>query len=100
MEHYGCNPGEVHSTVHNNTYNWNGGIPPTSYSMYTSATSEFHEYEVNWTEDELRFFVDGNYLGTYYNNHSGWQQWPYDQEFYIILNLAIGSQFMSCDTED
>ena len=100
MEHYGCNPGEVHATVHNNTYNWNGGTPPTSHSMYTSATSEFHEYEVNWTEDELRFFVDGNYIGSYYNNQSGWEQWPYDQEFYIILNLAIGSHFMPCETED
>ena len=37
---------------------------------------------------------------SYYNINSGWQQWPYDQEFYIILNLAIGSHFMPCDTED
>ena len=56
MEHYGCDPGHVHSTVHNNTYNWNGGIPPTSYSTYTSATSDFHIYEVEWTEDELKFY--------------------------------------------
>ena len=30
MEHYGCNNLENHpeSTVHNSTYNWNGGIPP------------------------------------------------------------------------
>ncbi len=100
MEHYGCNPGDVHATVHNNTYNWNGGIPPTSYSMNTSATSEFHEYEVEWTEDELKFFVDGSWIGSYYNQNSGWQQWPYDQEFYIILNLAIGSHFMPCETQD
>jgi len=46
LEHYGCNPGDVHATVHNNTYNWNGGVPPTSYSTNTSATSEFHKYEV------------------------------------------------------
>ena len=41
MEHYGCEPGHVESTVHNSTYNWNGGIPPTSYDMDTNATSEF-----------------------------------------------------------
>jgi len=100
MEHYGCNLGDVHSTVHNNTYNWNGGIPPASYSTYTSATSEFHEYEMEWTEDELKFFVDGTWIGSYYNQNNGWQQWPYDQEFYIILNLAIGSHFMPCETQD
>ncbi len=100
MEHYGCDPGHVHSTVHNNTYNWNGGVPPTSYSTYTNATSDFHIYEVEWTEDKMDFYVDGSYLGTYFKTSGGWQQWPYDQEFYIILNLAIGSHFMACDTQN
>ena len=100
MEHYGCDPGHVHSTVHNNTYNWNGGIPPTSYSTYTNATSDFHIYEVEWTEDKMDFYVDGSYLGTYFKTNGGWQQWPYDQEFYIILNLAIGSHFMACNTQN
>ncbi len=100
MEHYGCNPGEVSSTVHNNVYNWNGGVPPTSYLYDTSATTDFHIYEMQWSEDELNFYVDGTYIGTYFRTNSGWQQWPYDQEFYIILNLAIGSHFMPCSTQD
>jgi beta-glucanase (GH16 family) len=100
MEHYGCNPDDVHSTVHNNTYNWNGGIPPTSYSTFTNATSDFHIYELEWDEDTMIFHVDDIYLGTYFRTNSGWQQWPYDQDFYIILNLAIGSHFMQCDTEN
>ena len=100
MEHYGCNPGDVHATVHNTIFNWNGGAPPTSYSMYTSATSEFHEYTVEWTENELSFSVDGNWIGSYYNENTGPEQWPYDQEFYVILNLAVGSHFMPCQTQD
>ena len=100
MEHYGCDNNHIHSTVHNNMYNWNGGIPPTSYSAYTSATSDFHIYETEWNEDELNFYVDGQYLGTYFRTNGGWQQWPYNQDFYIILNLAIGSHFMQCSTED
>ena len=101
MEHYGCDPNHVHSTVHNNTYNWNGGIPPTSYSTITNAISDFHIYEMNWTENELNFYVDGIYLGTYFKTSGGgWQQWPYNEDFYIILNLAVGSHFMQCDTAD
>ncbi len=103
MEHYGCDNLENHpaATVHNNTYNWNGGIPPTSYEEYIpTATSDFHDYELEWTNNELKFSIDGNWIGSYYNNNSGWQQWPYDQEFYIILNLAIGSHFMGCETEN
>ena len=100
MEHYGCNDGEVSATVHNNIYNWNGGTPPMSNLYNTTATSEFHEYEMEWTENALNFFVDGQWIGSYENQGSGYEQWPYNQEFYIILNLAIGSHFMPCNTED
>ena len=55
---------------------------------------------MEWTEDELKFFVDGQYIGSYYNQNNGHEQWPYDQEFFIILNLAIGSHFMPCATEN
>ena len=48
-------PGHAESTVHNSTYNWNGGIPPTSYGMDTNATSEFYVYEMIWTETNLIF---------------------------------------------
>tara|TARA_Y100001970_G_scaffold290374_1_gene423901 strand:+ start:471 stop:1799 length:1329 start_codon:yes stop_codon:yes gene_type:complete len=100
MEHYGCNDGEVSATVHNNLYNWNGGIPPTSSLYNTTATSEFHEYAMEWTEDELSFFVDDQWIGSYQNQGNGYEQWPYNQEFFVILNLAIGSHFMPCETED
>ena len=100
MEHYGCNNGEVSATVHNNLYNWNGGTPPTTNLYHTTANSDFHEYEMEWNESELKFFVDGIFIGSYYNQNNGWEQWPYDQEFFIILNLAIGSHFMPCDTQD
>ena len=50
------------ATVHNSTYNWNGGIPPTSYEEFIStATSEFHEYELEWTESELKFYINNNW---------------------------------------
>ena len=54
-----------------------------------------------WTEKQLNFYVDDIYLGTYFKSAGGgWQQWPYDQDFHIILNLAIGSHFMECSTQD
>ncbi len=104
MEHYGCdnmNENNPFSTVHNSLYNWNGGIPPTSYPLFVEdATTDFHEYELIWTENELNFFINNIPVGTYFKTNSGWQQWPYDQEFYIILNLAIGSHYMACETEN
>ena len=104
MEHYGCdnmNENNPFSTVHNNIYNWNGGIPPTSYGLYIpTATTDFHIYEMIWQEDKIDFYIDGIYNGTYFKTSDTWQQWPYNQEFFIILNLAIGSHYMACDVED
>jgi len=104
MEHYGCdnmNENNPFSTVHNNIYNWNGGAPPTSYAQYIpTATTDFHVYEMIWSEDKIDFYIDEQYSGTYFKTSDSWQQWPYDQEYFIILNLAIGSHYMACDVED
>ena len=104
MEHYGCesmNSGDPFSTVHSSMYNWNGGIQPPSYYLNQEIdTNEFHDYEMEWSENDIKFYIDGNYMGTYFKTNSGWQQWPFDQEFHIILNLAIGSSYMACATEN
>ena len=104
MEHYGCNSmnsGDPFSTVHSNMYNWNGGIQPPSYYLNQDIdTNEFHDYEMEWSEDEIKFYIDSVYMGTYFRTNSGWQQWPFDEQFHIILNLAIGSSYMACETQD
>lgn len=104
MEHFGCDGmygGNPFSTVHNNIFNWNGGIPPTSYSNnVNNENNEFLNYELLWTEESLNFFIDGVNVGTYSKDDSGWEQWPFDQHFHIILNLAVGSSYMACGTED
>lgn len=53
--------------------------------------SDWHRYGLLWTSGTLEAFYDGNSLGTVYANGGGsWAKWPYDQDFYIILNLAMG----------
>ena len=51
----------------------------------------FHKYGVLWTEDKIEFFYDRKSLGTAWEK-SGKSpvEWPYDKEFHIILNLAMG----------
>ncbi len=53
--------------------------------------SDWHTYGMLWTEDTLEAFYDGESLGVIYvNPRKGWVEWPYDQDFYLILNLAMG----------
>ena len=104
MEHYGCDSmysGKPFSTVHTNMFNWNEGIPPTSYSLnIDNENDEFLDYELLWTEQDLSFSINGINIGNYSKSDLGWEQWPFDQEFHILLNLAIGSSYMECDTDD
>ncbi|CAH1367168.1 unnamed protein product [Tenebrio molitor] len=72
--------------------------------------SDFHNYQVMWTESDITFLVDDVALATYAPPDGGFWEWgnfdssgfpnpwrtsnskmaPFDQEFYIILNLACG----------
>ena len=60
---------------------------------------DYHKYAVEWKEDVIKFFVDDVCYHTDYKNQWGTstaqssETAPFDQDFYIILNLAIGGQF-------
>jgi beta-glucanase (GH16 family) len=91
--------GTIHygGTYPNNTSS--GG----SYSIGgANFASAFHVYAVEWTPDTLRWSVDGV---TYFTSTSA--QWysagapgnlraPFDQAFYILLNLAVGGNYTGC----
>lgn len=61
------------------------------------SIEQFHVYGVEWTNGRLEFFVDGNVYHTRTSNQ--WNNWyddknaPFNHEFFIILNLAIGGSF-------
>lgn len=62
-----------------------------------SFSDGFHEYSVEWEPGEFRFYVDGvNTLTTsewFSANDSGDEKpypAPFDQDFYLQLNLAVG----------
>jgi len=91
MEHVGFDPGAIHATAHNDTYNWYDGIPPSGGTLNINDFDEnFHTYTLEWTEGSLRWFVDETLYYTYSNNSQGWSTWPYDHDFFMILNIAIG----------
>ena len=61
--------------------------------------SDYHVYSLVWEEDNLKWYVDGKcffkvtreqwYSVSAPNNPNA----PFDKEFYIIMNLAIGGHF-------
>jgi len=62
--------------------------------------TDFHQYGVEWSEDTIKWFVNGNNFFTAASRQwrssgapSGNNRAPFDQDFYIIMNLAVGGHF-------
>jgi len=65
----------------------------------TSYAEDFHEYSVEWKPGELKFFVDGEEIACfnewYSSNGKTEKEFPapFDRNFYLILNLAVGGDW-------
>ncbi len=47
-------------------------------------------YAVEWDATEINFFVDDDNYFTFKNEGTGGDSWPFDEEQYLILNIAVG----------
>ena len=84
-----CGNHKAFSTLHaEGHYAANGaGIGSKVYD--DDFSSEWHTFGILWEEDKITCFYDDKERGSYSNNGTV-RDWPYDEDFYIILNLAIG----------
>lgn len=87
MEHWGNNQNYVSSAVHTPsssgaTINYGGQTIP-------SASTAFHIYALEWTEEKMVFSVDDVVHYTYNPALKNADTWPFDNDQYIILNIAI-----------
>lgn len=87
MEQVGSNPTHVFGTVHTLT---SGGTGTGAGVQVADACTAFHDYQMTWTADDIRFAVDGVEYYRYANPHTGAAGWPFDAPQYLLLNVAIG----------
>ncbi|MBF0299270.1 MAG: glycoside hydrolase family 16 protein [Oligoflexia bacterium] len=93
MEHVGCTQNEIHGTVHTGAFNHLKGTQKGNSTIITDATTNFHDYIIEWDELKINFFIDGELYFTFDNKGQGPSEWPFDQRFHIILNIAIGGSW-------
>ncbi len=90
MEHVGNKFGTVLSTVHTQNNNWTNGGHLSASKFIPDVDTVFHVYSMEWNEDSIRFTYDSVKCYTYVNPKTDWKDWPFDQKFFLILNVAIG----------
>jgi hypothetical protein len=93
LEHVGYNPNSVHATLHAAAYNWQRAEQRTGWRNVPGATSGFHVDALDWTPERIDISVDGARFFTMQNPHQGDDWWPFDKNFYVILNLAVGGSW-------
>ena len=91
----GSNGNEIFATIH-----YGGEFPANQSSSVTyvpgpDVTEDFHTYALEWDETEIRWYFDDSLYAVQNNWSSTAAPYPapFDQPFYILLNLAVGGNF-------
>jgi beta-glucanase (GH16 family) len=93
MEEVGYHPNYVSSSLHANAHVHSNNTQITHEMLCQGAEGEFHTYAILWTSKNITTYVDGKVQLTYDNRGLGRDDWPYDDPFYVILNLAWGGDW-------
>lgn len=105
LEHTVVNKDELvyslHSHKHNHTRH---DTRQYTTSVYVpGVTGDFHVFGMEWTEEYIEYFLDGKSVCKYQKTDDPDDQtataWPYDQPFYLIMNIAVGG-FMGGEVKD
>ena len=93
MEHVGYNMGTVHASIHSKMYYHKIGTQKTATTRVNDVSLKFHNYILEWDANEIRAWVDTTRYFTTPNEGKGWEYWPFDKDFYLILNIAVGGSW-------
>lgn len=93
MENVGCDPYVIVASAHTFSYNHVQGTQKNNKLAVPDCYSKFHVYALEWEADEYRVFVDDQLYFTFKNEKTGSNEWPFDQPFHLILNVAVGGNW-------
>lgn len=99
MEYRGQEPNIIHGSVHGPGYSGGAAVTKSFAFPDDRFDNDFHIFAIEWGENFIHYFVDDNlYLELTPEDLPG--EWVYDHPFYIILNVAVGGNYVGFPTED
>ncbi len=88
MEHGLGALNHVSSALH--TPSSSGGTINTSGIDISDVKANYHLYSMNWSPDQITFMVDNVGFYTYNPSEKNDSTWPFYEDQFILLNLAMG----------
>ena len=98
LEYVGKEPNTIYTSLH--TQDSFGNTLNTKKTVIKDIEKGFHIYGIDWTKDKIDFYVDDKVVYTFAPKDRSIEVWPFDQPFYIIVNLAVGGNFGGPEIDD
>ena len=97
MEYRGQQPNLINGTVHGPGYSGGAAITKTFGFENDRFDVDYHVFAIEWGVDYIQYFVDDvPYLEINPADLTG--EWVYDHPFFLILNVAVGGNYVGFPT--
>jgi beta-glucanase (GH16 family) len=93
MEEVGADQNEIVASAHSMYYNPSNGNTRYGVMQLPTANTAFHTYSLVIDPEYLSYQVDNVEYYKVMNDHTGYKSFPYNQPYYLLLNLAIGGSW-------
>ena len=94
MEYIGVEPQNLFYTCHFEGNNGTGHMSSGTKSSYISNPfNQFIKFTLVWTPDKLEWYANDRKYHQYIRTSNDIKLWPFNKEFYLILNLAYGGSW-------
>lgn len=88
LEHWGKNQDYISSALHTGS-SYGHEVANVDGRTIENVSDEFHIYTMEWTKEKIVFSVDGISHYEYNPSIKNNDTWPFDNDYYFILNIAI-----------
>ncbi len=99
MEYKGQEPTVTHGTVHGPGYSGSNAVTKAFSLSNSRFDTDFHIFGVEWGDNFINFYVD-DVLYNQITPEKVSGQWVFDHPFYIILNLAVGGNYVGSPSSE
>jgi beta-glucanase (GH16 family) len=91
MEAVGKEPGTAYGTAHGDGFSKGGS---KSLPNGQRLADDFHVYRIDWDPSSITWYLDGaQYFRLRKTDLAPGQVWPFDHEFFLLLNVAVGGRW-------
>lgn len=95
MEYVGCDKNIIYGAVHTSA-TLSSTEKVSGFRQVPDVETDYHIYGINWTDNRIEYYLDtpeNIYLSFAPAELDDVRVWPFNNELYLILNLAVGGDW-------